>query len=56
MQHHREAAVAVNVGMETAELAEQGTFRLGVSRVKFPLLGIEQIVKEQGYAFIASPT
>ena len=42
-----ELPVAVDVGMDMAELAEQGTFSSGVARIEFPDLGIEQILEEQ---------
>ena len=33
--------------MEMAELPEQGALRLGVARVEFPQLGVEQVVEEK---------
>ena len=41
------APVAVDVGMEMAELPEQRALGLGVARVEFPHLGVEQIVEEE---------
>ena len=37
----------MDVGMEMPELPEQCALRLGVARVEFPQLGVEQIVEEQ---------
>ena len=39
--------VAVNVGMEMAELPEQRPLGFGVARIELPHLGIEQIVEEE---------
>jgi hypothetical protein len=43
-----EVPVAVDVGVEMAELPEQGALGLGVARVEFPHLGVEQVVEEEG--------
>lgn len=45
MQVIDEVSVAVDVGVEMAELPEQS---VGVAGVGFPNLGIEQIVEEKG--------
>ena len=42
-----EFPVAVDVGVEMAELSEQGALGLGVSRVEFPHLGVKQVVEKQ---------
>ena len=42
-----EFAVAVDVGVEMAELPEQRALGLGVARVEFAHLGVEQIVEEE---------
>lgn len=39
--------VAVDVGVEMAELPEQGALGLGVVRIEFPYLGVEQVVEEE---------
>ena len=44
-------AVAADVGVEMAELAEQGALGIGVARVEFPHLGVEQVVEEEGTVF-----
>ena len=48
-----EFPVGVDVGVETPELAEQDAVGLGVARVGFPRLGIEQVVKEERTVFDA---
>ncbi len=40
-----EFPVAVDVGVEMAELPKQGTLGLGVAGVEFPHLGVEQVVE-----------
>ena len=42
-----EFPVAVDVGVQMAELPEQGTHGLGVARVEFPYLIVEQVVEEE---------
>ena len=42
-----EFPVAVDVAVEMAELPEQRALGLGIVRVKFPHLGVEQVVEEQ---------
>lgn len=42
-----EFAVAVNVGMEMAELAEQGAFSFGVAWVELAYFGVEEVVEEK---------
>jgi hypothetical protein len=42
-----ELAVAVDVGMEMAELPEQCALGLGIARIEFPHLGVEQVVEEE---------
>ena len=42
-----EFPVAVDVGVEMAELPEQGALGLSVARVEFPHLGVEQVVEEE---------
>ncbi|EGQ61068.1 hypothetical protein GGI1_04317 [Acidithiobacillus sp. GGI-221] len=42
-----EFPVAVDVGVQMAELPEQGALGLGVARVEFPQLGVEQVVEEK---------
>ena len=37
----------MDVGMEMPELPEQCALRLGVARVEFPQLGVEQVVKKE---------
>ncbi len=46
-----EFPVAVDVGVQMAELPEQGTLGLGVARVEFPHLGVEQVVEEERAVF-----
>ena len=42
-----EFPVAVDVGVEMAQLPEEGPLRLGIAGVELPHLGIEQIVEEE---------
>ena len=42
-----EFPVAVNVGVEMAELAEQKPLGLGIARIEFPHLGIKQVVEKR---------
>jgi hypothetical protein len=41
------APVAVDVSVQMAELPEQCALGLGVARVEFPHLGVEQVVEEE---------
>ena len=43
--------VAVDVGVQMAELPEQGALGLGMARVEFPHLGVERVVEEEGTVF-----
>ena len=42
-----EIPVAVDVGVQMAELPEQRALGLGIARVEFPQLGVEQVVEEK---------
>ena len=42
-----EFLVAVDVGVEMAELAEQRVLGLGIARIEFPHFGVKQIVEEE---------
>ena len=42
-----EFAVAVDVDVDMAKLPEQRTFGLGITRIEFPHLGVEQLVEEE---------
>ena len=46
-----EFAVAVDVGVQMAELPEQGSRAFRVARVEFTQLGVEQVVEEQRTVF-----
>jgi hypothetical protein len=46
-----EFAVAVDVGVQMAELPEQGALGFGIARVEFPQLGVEQVVEEERAVF-----
>ena len=46
-----EFAVAIDVGVQMAELPEQGALGLSVARVEFPHLGVEQVVEEERAVF-----
>lgn len=48
---YRPAPVAVEIGVQMAELPEQGALGLGVARVEFPQLGDEQVVEEMRAVF-----
>lgn len=42
-----EFQIAVDVGVEMAELPEQGALGLCIARIELPHLGVEQIIEEQ---------
>jgi hypothetical protein len=46
----------VDVGVQMAELPEQGALGLGVARVELPHLGIEQVVEELALAGMEAPS
>ena len=42
-----EFPIAVDVGLKMTELPEQRALGLGVARIEFPHLGIEQVIEEK---------